>query len=175
MSKSLVWNQIIQIPGLLGPGAFFENEIEFSDTTIVRRVFNKRWQMLHRIILLAFVGTTGMVYGGIHATKWNEQFPTAIEQHLWQVSSCIGALGIISVVLLGLPGFSVVWISRERPRRYFDSVCVVCGVVTGLAFVAARTYLVVESFASIRSLPAGSFQVVKWLDIFGAGKSIGQQ
>jgi hypothetical protein len=175
MSKSLVWNQIIQIPGLLGPEAFFEDGIEFSDTTIVRRVFHEHWQTIHRIFLLTFVGITGIVYGGIHAMKWNEQFPTAIEQHFWQVSSCVGALGIVPVVLLGMPSFSSTWIFQERPRQYFNSACVVCGMVTGLAFVIARTYLVVESFLSIRSLPASSFQVVKWLDLFSAGHTMGQE
>ncbi|KAF8243896.1 hypothetical protein K440DRAFT_611204 [Wilcoxina mikolae CBS 423.85] len=177
MSKSLVWNQVIQIPGLFnrnnsnsGLGGH-----QMSNTKNIELWFNGSWQIRHRIILLTFVGFTGAAYGGIHALKWSEPFPTAIEQQLWQISSCVGALGIVPVVLLGIPGFSDAWITQERPRRYFNSACVVCGVVTGLAFAVARTFLVIESFISLRSLPVGSFKVVKWLDLFGSAKSIGQQ
>lgn len=177
MSKSLVWNQIIQIPGLFGQdlSSFGLGGHQMSDTRIIKILFDRHWQMWHRIILLVFVSITGLLYGGIHAMKWVDPFPTAIERQLWRISSCVGALGIIPVIFLGMPGFSGVWISQERPRRYFDSVCIVCGVVAGLAFVVARTFLVVESFLSIRSLLAGSFQVVKWLDLFGSGRSIGQE
>lgn len=60
-------------------------------------------------------------------------------------------------------------------RRCFDAVCMAVGVVLGLAFVAARTFLVVESFISIRELPAAAYQVVTWLDVFGSLRSVVQQ
>lgn len=49
------------------------------------------------------------------------------------------------------------------------------GIIAAIFFVAARTFLVVEAFVSFRSLTAGSYQVVQWLNMFSTTKEVVSQ
>ena len=42
---------------------------------------------------LSMLAILSMLYGDLHATSWNGQFPTTTKQLLWRISSCIVAGG----------------------------------------------------------------------------------
>jgi hypothetical protein len=104
-------------------------------------------------------------YGGVHASSWNGHFPSAREQLLWRIASCIVAGG-------GLPLWAVNFIYDAWVLDLFYSgtgtVLVVWGIfcvtLSGV-FAAARFYLVIESFISFRNLPVGAFSTVVWVNL----------
>lgn len=198
MSKSLIWNQFIHIPGLFSYDPFHETG-DLNSTASYRpiggrlesftpavgaqiapheriwTVFGSSWQYRHRLILVTFSGVAGCVYGSVHAVKWNQQFPTMAERRMWQISCCMGLLGVLPVIAFGLTGFSPMWIKTEERRRWFNALCIICGLVMTVCFIFARSFLVVESLLALRNMPASAYATVKWLDFWKSGLSVGQQ
>jgi hypothetical protein len=115
-------------------------------------------------------------YGGVHLSTWNFDFPTGIERLLWK-SSCIMTLSGSLVA----PGY-ITWGESiigqsifEGTLRVFklwrspDSVAhFIMGIIAGIAILAspfllaARIFLVVESFISLRDVPTGVYATVPW-------------
>lgn len=124
--------------------------------------------------------------GGIHLAAWNSVFPTQIEMISWKVSSIIIMNIIPAFYIHGLlassarPGKltmcvesgqvltrSKIPLSRIRWQLmiiwlYFGRFCM---LVIGVAFVATRVYLLVESFISLRHMPYGVFVMPSWLEV----------
>jgi hypothetical protein len=89
-------------------------------------LFGKSWQIRHHVILLAFAGISGAIYGAIHATRWNASFPTPYEKFLWRVSCCVGSAGFLPILLETMAGFI--------EKYWIDNACVAIGSFTGLVF-----------------------------------------
>lgn len=141
----LITNQIISFPDL--PNDSSEGPTEFG----------KHWQKAHWKTLWVFSVFASALYGGLHTFKWYSDFPTEIERLLWRISSCVGAAGIFPITGLGL-GYSKLPVpGSQRAWKFF-------GFVTGLFFVAARSYIIVESFISLRRLPQKAYETVSWAD-----------
>jgi hypothetical protein len=105
-----------------------------------------------------------MVFGGIHCIGWSFSFPTRIEQILWRVSSVvITCVPLVCLVLLGvLVCFGVDYSGRSRVNRGW-TVMYYVGVPTPLVgYVVARVVLLVQAFLTLRELPDGACQVVRW-------------
>lgn len=109
----------------------------------------------HRLILLASSGFTRVFYGGMHSIKWYVQFPSETERLLWRISSCVGVIGIFPIIALSLLNFT----RRQSPLYFFGMGF---GVASGFLFVVARSYLIVESFLRMRSLPQAAYHTVRW-------------
>jgi hypothetical protein len=144
----LVTNQVINIPGLFtlveemassGWSLFKADEyVELPSCDVEEHfnvlrearsrdnLFGKSWQMRHRVILLAFAGISGAIYGAIHATGWNASFPTPYEKFLWRVSCCVGSAGFLPILLETMAGFI--------EKYWIDNACVAIGSFTGLVF-----------------------------------------
>ena len=122
-------------------------------------------------------------YGGVHLTVWKGHFPSNLERILWRAS----ALSIMGLPFLVLAGeFLLKWIRHQsRKGRCKDSesylaslrrhqiwgwfvlykfLATLQGIALGF-WVFARIYIVVESFASLRNLPIGSYDAVSWLSL----------
>ena len=125
------------------------------------------------------------VFGGIHCTAWNFFFETPQERLAWRICSVILTVSIpfswiLNRAVQGI--LQAVWaknIERERRNPTFHwtrkdghGVEITIPVVQtihglGLAFyVLARLYLLVEVFLSLRSLPAGCYVTVDWLEFW---------
>jgi hypothetical protein len=107
---------------------------------------------------LVFAGIAGMFYGSLHLTKWNDgSFPTAIEQRLWRIACCVGTTTVFPATLL-------VWLPfagfEPESRRRFLAIFLTALLCT--VFLAARAYLIVESFISLRALPSDAYETVEW-------------
>jgi hypothetical protein len=126
--------------------------------------------------LMIFVS---MIYGGTHLAAWAFQFPTALEMWLWRAS------GIAVVVLPFMYAMSDLFDhaeakAREKPhKRKRQERARICGgtrilrssnfcygffvlLFMSSVWPVARLYLLAESFASLRSPPAGTYKDVMW-------------
>ena len=123
-----------------------------------------------------------LAFGGIHLGAWDFGFPTYYEQVCWRVASALSAFIMLAgfVVTAALERISVtrLW-SDDFPRRcdnvgnelgrqcgLSDDIGRVFGIAVNICvwirYIFTRMYLVVESFSSLRSLPAGSYETVDW-------------
>jgi hypothetical protein len=119
-------------------------------------LFDSAWRKCHRTRLLLCTAITGAFYGGLLLTKWNDgRFTTTIEQWFWRMACCIGTATIIPVVILASIPFL-------RPNSIQRIICIALCSLCWAAFLAARMYIIVESFISLRALPPDAFQTVQW-------------
>ena len=139
-----IWNQLVWAPGIFGEG----KELKW---------FDRHWCNAHRAVLLASAICSGAFYGGMHTLRWNDYFPSETERMLWKISTCIGAAGVVPLTTLAM----IVWM---KPPRLVSLLCWVLFIATGLAFVAARMFLLVESFVSLRDLPVRAYETVQWAE-----------
>lgn len=145
---SLITNQIIRVPGLLG---------DLPEEELPDDGFNKEWCVRHRLILLGFSGCTGVFYGGMHSIKWDDPFPSPNEKSLWRLSSLVGVVGLFPIMAISFLNFA-----RHRYQFVF---LVFLGVVSAPLFVLARSYLIIESFVSMRALPERAYMTVNWAEL----------
>ena len=129
-----------------------------------------------------------LAYCCLHFIAWNFSFPTRVERILWRVG-CITIVATTFIFLacetyqdghrlgrwqrwyLKLFPTNPANIARvdtmEKKRREMEFIpfweVVVMSPVTFI-YTLARTYIVIEVFVSLRSLPAGAFDSVQWSD-----------
>jgi hypothetical protein len=119
------------------------------------------------------ISLVGLVYGGLHLTAWNNTFPTAAEQTFWKVAATVTATAwsvfVVSLWLSVLLDLNIIVEteaeSKKRKRfvrRVFSSACGVFFGVGVVPVLLARLYLLGEAFASVRLLPKGSYELLRW-------------
>lgn len=114
-----------------------------------------------------------MAYGGLHSAAWHHYFPSKSEAWLWRASSvCIASAGLIwsAINLLAQisTSFKAYWKDVIELRAHWISLVGLGSLATvcGTAYLMARVFLVVESFISLRSLPASAYQTPDWTQLF---------
>ena len=115
------------------------------------------------LYLLRFFIPLTAAYGGIHLSAWKFEFPSRIESMIWR-TACFIIMGS-PFALLAVPSWARIW------KASLDSVleALIEGVSFGffgllfLCYAAARLYLVVESFISLRHVPIGVYAAVPWV------------
>ena len=113
-----------------------------------------------------------MVFGAIHLTAWNEQFPSSAEAWLWRASAiCIASSGLVWLLINMLAGIfpqiDAFWDRVVAFRATWLSILLI-GILCaayGLAYVLARSFLVIEAFISIRALPAAAYDTPNWSQV----------
>ncbi|KAK4242149.1 hypothetical protein C8A03DRAFT_29734 [Achaetomium macrosporum] len=117
------------------------------------------------------------VYGGVHLSAWNFEFPTPVEHLLWK-TTCFIIIGAVPAMLdtLAILLFIGRWFSILVPSsavgksrigliemggRYYQAV----GIIVLVAYGCARVYIVVESFLSLRRVPIGVYYTPSWLQM----------
>lgn len=115
------------------------------------------------------VWSASMAYGGLHATAWNSHFPSSVENWLWRASSvCIAGSGftwiMINLLARLFEGFKAYWNRVASLRADWFSLIGLgfLASLCGLAYLLARIFLVLESFISLRNLPASAFDTLEW-------------
>lgn len=119
-------------------------------------------------ILLVLLLTLPAIYGGIHLSVANTRFPTPIEQLLWKIAS-------INIIATMPVFFLLTFVGSYLSRTFFEyeslgessfaTVYKFPGHVLLLGYMVARSYLVVESFASLRAVPIGTYWTPSWLQM----------
>lgn len=96
-----------------------------------------------------------MTYSCLHAIAWNFHFPTRTEQTIWRVN-CI--IMITTAFVFFLCQFCLK-LGRLRLTINWQALVSSAAVVI---YTAARMYIAIECFVSLRSLPIGAFDSVQW-------------
>jgi hypothetical protein len=123
---------------------------------------------------------SAVAYGGIHfAVAWSENFPTALEQLLWKISAAyIAGIGLIAMPMPQIGSYIGDKFQHTALRKKYEKtvpdgvrdilkegLILLIWVILAPAFlfyVFARTFLVVEAFISLRSLPIGAYNTPDW-------------
>lgn len=120
---------------------------------------------VHRDALKSVAAFAGSAYGGLHLSAWNDFFPTQVERWLWMACSlATGASGI--VLALFFVATQKVRVFEKLEHFVRNSVAfrkVGAWVVTPL-FLAARVFIVVEAFVSLRQQPKAVYKTTEWTD-----------
>lgn len=130
-------------------------------------VLKETWALF--LYLLRFFIPLTAAYGGIHLTAWNFEFPSRIESIIWRIA-CFIIIGS-SFALLAPPSWNnIPWpyvYGSGRAYKFATSSHEIVGNVFFwlllLCYAAARLYLVVESFISLRHVPIGVYAAVPWV------------
>ncbi|EMD31005.1 hypothetical protein CERSUDRAFT_89570 [Gelatoporia subvermispora B] len=105
-----------------------------------------------------------LIFGCYHCLAWNATFPTHIERLLWRGASVLSALPTLSL-LAGRhlsyhpydPFFGIrVWQCTGDVLKMFAFAL----------YIFARGFLLSEMFLSLRRMPDGVFETVKWTNFF---------
>jgi hypothetical protein len=108
-----------------------------------------------------------MVYGGIHLTAWNYAFPTSTESLLWKIACLDIALTFVLLVVVGLVSIILVFLENKFSVPHILTAWIFTGLllVSLVAYACSRTFIVVESFASLRHVPIGIYWTPEWLQM----------
>ena len=162
-----------------------ENRFISVGKSSCRLPISERRQVFQAVVVLLM--TT--VYGGIHLTVWKEHFPTNLERILWIASALYITLisfftTSIAFVLWRASGKTFgLWhlhdtagffLDHMDGRRTWEKLFILFGsllliiatFLTPIFYFFARLYLLVEAFASLRSLPLGSYTAIPWISFF---------
>lgn len=124
---------------------------------------NSFFDVLARADYLMILGMLGVavVFGAIHFIAWSFHFPTHTEQILWRISS----IATICIPVISIPFFErspPQGATHKPPRRKRKVFLTLGGYGVYLVYYHCRLFLLIESFVSLRSLPAGAYQTVEW-------------
>lgn len=130
---------------------------EMGNANVVALSLGKYDDNFNEDVLSTFVlGGLCLLYGGIHAIAWNAHFPSFAEQMIWRVSVCI------------IGGGGLLWLHMRRMYEnplIFDSRTIILVVWLMIyIYILARIFIVTEAFISVRSLPVGAYDTVKWVN-----------
>lgn len=128
----------------------------------------------------------GLLYGALHATAWYSHFPSNNEKWMWRYS-CIVVAASIPVIIVADNTLHVVLEYSKKLDLMADSAqgfseagwgcsllfvslsqfpVLLCFISCILLYIAARCFIVVEAFISLRSLPVAVYETVRWSDFW---------
>jgi len=93
------------------------------------------------------------LFGAIHCIAWSFEFESHTEKWLWHISS----LTITCIPPVLFVGF---WF--DTPIEQVQILGSPFALLAGIFYVFARIFLLVLPFVSLRSLPFGAYQTVRW-------------
>jgi hypothetical protein len=118
-------------------------------------------------------GVAALLFGTIHLLAWSFEFPTSAERWLWRASSVAITAPPVVPFVVGVVGMAelcaLCCLTCLLPQWVMDCLAsLVAGlsgmflVATILAYVAARLTLLVLAFTTLRHLPPGALETVRW-------------
>ncbi|KAF5719249.1 hypothetical protein FMUND_4789 [Fusarium mundagurra] len=100
------------------------------------------------------------IYGGVHLSAWNWIFPNSIEHLMWKIS-CLYIAGALALYFV-----MAVLATAVRTDGTTWLVTYIAFWLASLVYMAARLYVVFESFFSLRHSPAGVYISPAWVEMF---------
>lgn len=114
-----------------------------------------------------------LCYGAVHLAAWKDHFPSAAEMWMWRASAsyiafCGGLWVVLNFTVTRIPRLNRFWEHwMDGEKTGLESFGLGLVVFTcGFSLILARMYVVVESFVSIRALPAEAYMTPEWTNIF---------
>jgi len=114
------------------------------------------------------------LYGGVHLTIWGQSFPSYMEEVMWKVSCLLIICCIPFVVISALFTFPLAGVLEDK--REYQGKKSLYNIISGsffalmfpigLGYIAARVFIIVESFLSLRRSPVGVFLSPEWVELF---------
>lgn len=104
-----------------------------------------------------FLLVLNLAYGAVHAGAWNEHFPSVVEQNFWRAAASAVLLGSLCMALL-------IYYHKQDWQDDFGRVTSSIIFLGLLLYFTARLFLITEAFLSVRSLPIGAYDTVRWGD-----------
>lgn len=164
------------IPNPSGPGSLHYLEPP-AEQYVAKYVGNwdivslMKWRQTK--IMGMFFWTSSIVFGAVHISAWNAEFPTIIEAWMWRCSALwiafsgclwfmISFLGLVSEKIDDFWTQARTLVVAWYWKAILGFLCGVCGAM----WIGARMFLVVESFVSIRRLPAEAYDTPDWTEVF---------
>ena len=153
----------------------------FREANLKNTLFDYKLGQFASLLLAAAILLIPIAYGGVHLGALSIVFPTQIERLLWKIACyvLIGvAAGVGSVVLYKFADEFFDYYAKPQNflvASFAKMVCflydrladedtvhrgliyIILGII-GLPYVAARLYIVIEAFISIRHVPIGVYQ-----------------
>ncbi|KAK3359484.1 hypothetical protein B0T25DRAFT_448037 [Lasiosphaeria hispida] len=133
-------------------------EMAFDPWELVKFVYKTK-------LLLALVLTLPAAYGGIHLAAINFQFPTYVESLLWKISSIYIMVALPVLFPMGYLQREIWYVIQDPYDDIVEVVYALFGILALLGYALARSFLVVESFASLRAEPIGVYWTPAWLQM----------
>lgn len=99
-----------------------------------------------------------MAFGAVHCIVWSYAFPSHMELLMWHVSA-ISIVAVPVAILLSLAVYILICLFSETLANI---LLVTSFIVCAIFYIAGRILLLVLSFTTLRSLPIGAYQTVKW-------------
>ncbi|CCT65167.1 uncharacterized protein FFUJ_04955 [Fusarium fujikuroi IMI 58289] len=100
------------------------------------------------------------IYGGVHLSAWNWAFPSSIELLMWKIS-CLYIAGALALYFV-----MAVLATAVRTDGTTWLVTYIAFWFALFVYMAARFYVVFESFFSLRRSPAGVYISPVWVEMF---------
>jgi hypothetical protein len=116
------------------------------------------------------------LYGGIHLTAWNIEFPSLVESVMWRTACFVIICGVPLLVELAYVLFQT---SNKTLYRYHGCLRVlaelhdvirllmsfISGIILIAAYVVLRLFIIVESSIGLRRVPIGVYWTPAWLQM----------
>ncbi|OCK89896.1 uncharacterized protein K441DRAFT_699516 [Cenococcum geophilum 1.58] len=152
----LMYQSLFNLHGRSQEGYYFE---VIDDA--YKRLSDARGNLWAQALIISFIGLT---FGGVHLAAWNNSFPSYAEQLLWKISAAITAATWCSFTLSLSLYPSLKWLEKHNPvfETLIQWTFRVSFGVGLIPVLFARLYLLAESFASIRRVPLGSYEIPGW-------------
>ena len=117
------------------------------------------------------ISMAAAAYGGLHASAWRNLFPTAIEGLLWKISSLLitssGFCFCFYLTLIRLYHETAILDSFHNVIQFlqhpvFRYLAYTFGCLIFAVYAAARLFLVLEAFISLREMPIDVYTTPTW-------------
>ncbi|MCJ1379284.1 hypothetical protein MMC17_002385 [Xylographa soralifera] len=135
------------IRGLFNPN---EDIVEYAET-MGKPIANDAFEPSSEIVYMHVgIAIGGIVFGGIHVAAWDFTFPTEVERDLWRVAS------VMSMTLLPIL-YSVLLYNEFVRYIEYRLFIKIWNLVFGILYLAARLFLIMETFRSLFYLPPDAY------------------
>ena len=110
----------------------------------------------------------GILFGSIHCSGWNFEFPSYGERILWKVCSlAISGVPLIWLLSIVLNYWLACWLDKSQidgrfPFLVLCSLSLAVGLFGPPVYILARLGLLTEAFIALRAVPEGAYEDVQW-------------
>lgn len=102
-----------------------------------------------------------MAFGAVHCFAWHYEFRSHLKQRLWR-GSAIVIMAAPPAFIVALFAAAFVDAGLHGNGNMFENVLGIIFAPIGVIYIAARLALIVLSFTSLRGLPFGAYQTIRW-------------
>ncbi|GAB1318527.1 hypothetical protein MFIFM68171_08737 [Madurella fahalii] len=153
---------------------FYARRGNFRNITLSRNVPEKIRRYLGNDTLpLLLMNALPILYGGIHLSAWNFEFPSTVEEVMWKTASVAIASAIPLLLALIFVVASCSTMMGQLPEPWGgraedlidDTLVFMWLVPLPLVYMVSRIFIVIEAFISLRRVPIGVYWTPAWIQM----------